>query len=73
MAVYQTSTLEAFLSKSVAQPRFQTVLLTCFAGMALLLAAIGLYGLLSYVVVQRARKRLGCEWPWVHKGQKCCA
>lgn len=51
--VYQVSTMEEYLSKSAAQPRFQTFLLTCFAGIALVLAAIGLYGLLSYMVVQR--------------------
>jgi predicted permease len=52
--VYQVSTLEAYRSKSVAQPRFQTLLLTCFAGIALLLSAVGLYGLLSYIVAQRS-------------------
>jgi ABC-type antimicrobial peptide transport system permease subunit len=51
--VYQISTMEDYLSKSAAQPRFQTFLLTCFALIALILAAIGLYGLLSYMVVQR--------------------
>jgi predicted permease len=51
--VYQASTLEDYISKSTAQPRFQTFLLTGFAGMALILATIGLYGLLSYMVVQR--------------------
>jgi predicted permease len=51
--VYQVSTMEDNLSKAAAQPRFQTFLLTCFAGIALVLAAIGLYGLLSYMVVQR--------------------
>jgi len=51
--VYQVSTMEDYISKSAAQPRFQTFLLTCFAGIALVLAAIGLYGLLSYMVAQR--------------------
>ncbi len=51
--VYQVSTLDDYLSKSAAPPRFQTFVLTCFAAIALVLAAIGLYGLLSYMVVQR--------------------
>jgi ABC-type antimicrobial peptide transport system permease subunit len=52
--VYQVATLEDYVSKSASQPRFQTFLLACFTGIALFLAAIGLYGLLSYVVVQRS-------------------
>lgn len=51
--VYQAATMEEYISKSEAQPRFQALLLTYFAGIGLILVAIGLYGLLSYIVVQR--------------------
>lgn len=51
--VYQASTMDEYLYKSTAQPRFQAFLLSCFAVISLALAAIGLYGLLSYMVVQR--------------------
>jgi predicted permease len=51
--VYQVSAMEDYVSKSAAEPRFQTFVLSCFAAIALILAAIGLYGLLSYIVVQR--------------------
>jgi predicted permease len=51
--VYQVSTMEEYLSRSAAQPRFQAFVLTCFAGIGLILAVIGLYGLLSYTVTQR--------------------
>jgi putative ABC transport system permease protein len=52
--LYRARTLEEAFARSAANPRFQTLLLTSFAAMALLLCGIGLYGLLSYMVVQRS-------------------
>jgi predicted permease len=51
--LYRVRTLDDYFSLSAAQPRFQTVLITSFAVIALLLAAVGLYAVLSYMVAQR--------------------
>jgi putative ABC transport system permease protein len=52
-AVDNVQTMDQVLLKSIAQPRFNTFLLSLFAGVALLIASIGLYGTLSYMVAQR--------------------
>ena len=50
------ATLAQSVSDAVAQPRFQTFLLGAFAGLALLLGAVGLYGILSHSVLRRTRE-----------------
>jgi putative ABC transport system permease protein len=50
------TTLDALVSRATAQPRFTTRLVAAFGGLALLLAAVGIYGTLSYVVGSRTRE-----------------
>jgi putative ABC transport system permease protein len=55
-AISNVQTMDDIFSDSVARPRFQLVLLLVFAGIAVLLATIGVYGVVSYSVTQRTQE-----------------
>jgi putative ABC transport system permease protein len=56
LPIDEVRTLEQVLDRATAQPRFRTTLLGLFAGLALLLAGVGVYGIVSHSVSLRARE-----------------
>ena len=61
LAVFAVEPLDLTISRSISQRRFTTALLGGFALLALILAAVGIHGLVSYNV-ERRRRRSGSGW-----------
>ena len=56
LPLYDIKTMDEYLSATLATPKSQAMLLQAFGGLAILLTAVGLYGVISYTVAQRTHE-----------------